>query len=154
MALTAPSQNEFYSGYRFLLMDGTLLLPQLIKWPELSIEIPTNDVALDSMFIVPITTGMRKLPAYEFTFSNYKGVSAPINTVQSYFQQNKSFAGMLIETDQLGDPTNPASIVMQYDLGKCRFGAPKFPAGEKMNAPVAEFTVMVFCSSMLPTKLQ
>lgn len=154
MGLTAPSQQDFYSAYRFLLIDGTLLLPQLIKWPELAVEVPTNDVATDAMFIIPIPTGMRKLASYEFTFSNYKGVSAPFNTVNSYFQQNKHFAGMLVETDQLGDPLNPASVVMTYDLGQCRFGYPKFPAGEKANAVPSEFSVMVFVSSLLPTKLQ
>jgi hypothetical protein len=140
----STKMSNYYPVHKFFVVDGNIVLSDLIEWPEVNQEMLTTDIANDDKHIFPIRTGMIRAGVSEFTFNKTKDVATSADTfLYPWRDKNEYHQVNVIETDALGDPFNPSSVVGNWDYGLCGITTCKEPAGTKESPNAAKITVAI-----------
>lgn len=140
----STKMSNYYAVHKFFVVDGNVILQDLVEWPEVSQEMLTTDIANDDKFIFPIRTGMVRAGVSEFTFNKTKDALTSADEILYPWRDNNEYHQVnIIETDALGDPLNPSSVVFNWDYGLCGITTIKEPAGTKESPVAAKVTVAI-----------
>lgn len=137
------AQLKHYAQHRYFVVNGTIIIPELIESPEFNVETKEVAVATDEGWIINIQTGMREAPTLEFVFNKTKEATSADLYFEGWYKSGDQRSVQIWETDASQNPSDLSSAVGYYDLGSCMCKKPKYNATTKADPTAGQVTVPI-----------